>query len=127
MALRQESERKQITTTRLHENIAALKAQMRELEDIQLKLQQTPDQQISQTDSCNRLLVALVKVSADTPMMTSVTPNIHATGVNIAKTKPPPNRPAPSHNSPKCGRSRPAASSAPSTVPTAMVPVSAPY
>ncbi len=47
---RQEPERKQITTTRLHENIAALKAQMRELEDIQFKLEQMPDQQVSQTD-----------------------------------------------------------------------------
>lgn len=33
---RQEPDRKQLTTTRLHENIAALKAQMRELEDILL-------------------------------------------------------------------------------------------
>jgi len=47
---RREPERKQLTTTRLQENIGALKAQMRELEDIQLKLQQTPDQQVSQTD-----------------------------------------------------------------------------
>lgn len=47
---RQEPERKQLTTARLHENIAALKAQMRELEEIKLKLKQTPDQQLSQTD-----------------------------------------------------------------------------
>jgi transposase len=47
---RQEPERKQITRARLHENIAALKAQMRDLEDIKLKLGQTPDQQVSQTD-----------------------------------------------------------------------------
>lgn len=47
---RQEPERKQITTARLYENIAALKAQMQELEEIKLKLKQTPDQQVSQTD-----------------------------------------------------------------------------
>src|SRR5450830_1156126 len=47
---RQEPERKQLTTTRLQENIAALKAQMRELEDIKLTIKQTPDQQLSQTD-----------------------------------------------------------------------------
>jgi len=47
---RQEPERRQVTATRLHENIAALKAQMRELEDIKLKLKQAPDQQVSQTD-----------------------------------------------------------------------------
>lgn len=47
---RQEPERRQSTTTRLHENIAALKVQMQELEEIKLKLIQMPDQQISQTD-----------------------------------------------------------------------------
>ncbi|WP_034303992.1 transposase, partial [Herbaspirillum sp. RV1423] len=47
---RQEPERKQLTTARLHENIVALKTQMRELEDIKLKLKQAPDQQVSQTD-----------------------------------------------------------------------------
>jgi len=47
---RQEPERRQVAATRLHENIAALKAQMRELEDIKLKLKQAPDQQLSQTD-----------------------------------------------------------------------------
>jgi len=44
---RQESERKQLTTARLHENIAALKVRMRELEDIRSRLKHAPDQQVS--------------------------------------------------------------------------------
>lgn len=47
---RYEPERKQLTTDRLRENIAALKAQMQHLQSIDLQLKQAPDQQVSQTD-----------------------------------------------------------------------------
>jgi hypothetical protein len=47
---RQEPEAAQAKTLRLHEKIAALKAQMRELKDIEVRLNETPDKQISLTD-----------------------------------------------------------------------------
>lgn len=48
---RYEPERKHLTTDRLRENIAALKAQMPHLQCIiDLQLKQAPDQQVSQTD-----------------------------------------------------------------------------
>lgn len=47
---RQEPERKQATTVRLQEKIAALKVQMQTLKEVEIKLEQAPDKQISLTD-----------------------------------------------------------------------------
>jgi transposase len=47
---RQEPERKQATTVRLQEKIAALKHQMQALKEVEIKLEQAPDKQISLTD-----------------------------------------------------------------------------
>lgn len=47
---RQEPERKQATTVRLQEKIAALKVQMQGLKEVEIKLEQAPDKQISLTD-----------------------------------------------------------------------------
>ena len=47
---RQEPAVAQAKTERLHDKIAALKAQMKELKDIEVRLHETPDRQISLTD-----------------------------------------------------------------------------
>ena len=78
-------------------------------------------------ESCIRLLVALTKVIPDTPMMASASPNSHALGMIAASAKPIPNIVAPRGKIPNRGLSRPAASSAPTSVPTAMTEVRNPY
>src|SRR5258707_7210853 len=78
-------------------------------------------------DNCIRLLVEFVNVKADTPMMTSATPKNHALGAIAANVQPSPNIAAPTSSSAKRGFSRPAASSAPATVPTAITDVRNPY
>ena len=78
-------------------------------------------------ESCIRLIVELVKVRTDTPMTTSATPNSQTLGMIAAKAKPIPKDRGAASRSPKRGFSRPAASSAPATVPIAMIDVRNPY
>ena len=78
-------------------------------------------------DNCIRLLVEFVKVKADTPMTTSAMPNSQSLGAIAASAQPSPKMAAPISSSTKWGFSRPAASSAPAMVPTAIIDVSNPY
>ncbi len=71
--------------------------------------------------SCISALVVLVMLSAETPTITSAAPNSHQVGITAASARPMPNTAEPTITIGKRGLSRPAASSAPMTVPTAIV------
>ncbi|MNV63862.1 hypothetical protein D3C71_1564800 [compost metagenome] len=77
--------------------------------------------------SCTRLLVEVVKVCAIAPSATSVTPKDHTLGMMAASVPATPNPPALAASSSNRGCSRPAASRAPTTEPTASAEDSAPY